>query len=195
MNSNIQKIKQFYSQGYERVYDQGKELTFTPKKWSFHIHNLDSELVEELSNDERVDEQLEEYINALRFNFDLELILNGISGFGLRDILGEYFEDLGGYRSIAEVSNDTTDSFDFYYTYVQEEDYGNVYALTIMVEDQETLMIRTTTDGSDGWLEVFDGQGNFLASARTEGFGIAWRSLDEVRGYVLGKPRYPEELQ
>jgi hypothetical protein len=43
--------------------------------------------------------------------------------------------------------------------------YPAVYKMS--VQDQNAYALRITTDGDDGWLVVFDAEGNLLASAQT----------------------------
>ena len=98
---------------------------------------------------------------------------------------------------INELPDSVWESYKFYSKNVSEQDWGNVYRLRITIENQDTLIIRTITDGSDGWLEVFDSQGIYLAAARIsrDGKGIAWRPMNQIREYVLGNHRYPPELE
>lgn len=70
---------------------------------------------------------------------------------------------------------------------------GKVYGLRITIEGQDTFIIHTVTAGSDGWLEVFDTQRSFLAAARIDGSGIAWRSQEQVCSYIFGHG-FPPEL-
>ena len=50
--------------------------------------------------------------------------------------------------------------------------YPAIYKLS--VQDQETYALRITTDGDDGWLVIFDAEGNLLASAQTYVEVIVW---------------------
>ena len=50
--------------------------------------------------------------------------------------------------------------------------YPAVYKLP--VQDQETYALRITTDGDDGWLVLFDAEGNLIASAQTYIEVIIW---------------------
>jgi len=50
--------------------------------------------------------------------------------------------------------------------------YANVYQLS--VNQQLTYAVRVTTDGDDGWLFIFDQQGQMLASAQTYLEVVVW---------------------
>ncbi|KJH73576.1 hypothetical protein [Aliterella atlantica] len=231
MSNFVETIKQFYSQGYKKVYDEGQPLEVARKKWSFHIHGLGVEPAAELD-----ESSINSYIHTLRFDFNLELIWHTpeprnatyTTNFGdylvsdsmLRDddlvpdretirewnddLEYEILEDLeidprflGIEDKINQLPDSVWESCRFYSKNISEQDWGNVYTLRITIENQDTLIIRTTTDGSDGWLEVFDSQGVYLAAARISenGDGIAWRPMHQIREYVLGERRYPPELE
>lgn len=66
--------------------------------------------------------------------------------------------------------------------------------MRITIEGQDTLVISTTTDGGDGWLEIFDAQGNNLTSASTNYDAIAWRPMFQIRQYFLAGNKYLPEL-
>jgi predicted RNase H-like HicB family nuclease len=50
--------------------------------------------------------------------------------------------------------------------------YPAIYKLS--VQDQVTYALRITTDGDDGWLVIFDAEGNLLATAQTYIEVIIW---------------------
>jgi hypothetical protein len=218
-------VKQFYSQGYEGVYDEGQPLVILPKKWSFHIHGLNIEPADKLDP-----ESIYPYQRILRFDFNLESIWNAPEESTHSTYLGDYFavDEMPNWTideslrvskstipSLADINKEDRDlpeillseeeknaliplsvweSYQFYDENVTQQDWGNVYGLRVTIEGKDTFIIRTTTDGSDGWLEVFDGEGNYLASARMDGSNIAWRSSAEIREYVSGDIRFPPEL-
>lgn len=69
MSLSAKTVKQFYSQGYRRVYDEGQPLTFPARNWNFHIHGLGVEPAFALN-----ETTIYPYLRTLRFAFDLELI-------------------------------------------------------------------------------------------------------------------------
>lgn len=227
-------VKQFYSQGYGRVYDEGQPLEIPPRNWSFHIHGLGVEPADALD-----EASVYPYLRTLRFAFDLQLIWHtpepreaqytthfgdylvankmpdcmlsdarsvpesitiSAQDFDQDDLGYEIPDDiqvdppyLGIVEEQIELPISIWDSYKYYSKYVTKEDWGKAYGLRITIEGQDTFIIHTVTDGSDGWLEVFDTQGNFLAAARIDGSGIAWRSQKQVRSYVFGHG-FPPEL-
>ncbi|MBF2015159.1 MAG: hypothetical protein IGS23_08145 [Rivularia sp. T60_A2020_040] len=72
-------------------------------------------------------------------------------------------------------------SYRFYQKNVAKEDFGCVYNLIVTIEKLRIFTTRVTTDGDDGWLEIYDVGGNNLGAARTSCDKIAWRSLDYIR--------------
>lgn len=219
----VDTIKQFYSQGYRKVYDGVNPLAIPARKWSFHIHGLGippAHLLDENSLDNP-------YEYTLRFAFDLELIWHTsqprnsrystefsdyeIGGFMESDDSQisptgiEWEEDylryqipdevevkppyLGLKGKVSDIPDSVRESYKFYKQNVSQQDWGMVYGLRITIEGEDTLIIRTIPDGRGGWVEVFDNQGNYLASAITEGKSIIWEPLNQIRGDVLEKNR------
>lgn len=223
MSNFVDTIKQFYSQGYQRVYDEGQPLEILQKKWSFHIHGLGIEPAEALDEN-----SVDSYVHTLRFAFNLERMM-GNDGIHITDVMYDTIMARDDYRvpkeviteslwesygcaeyeipedidlryvgieeGIFQLPDSVEESYRFYHKNVTHEDWGNAYKFRITIEGQDTFIIRVTTDGSDGWLEVFDTKGNNLASARTSGIGIAWQPSSQVREYVFGKPSFPPELE
>jgi hypothetical protein len=94
---------------------------------------------------------------------------------------------LGKLRDPAErakVPAAVLESCDFYHKNVLEEDFGNVQVFRVTVEGSPTFATVVTTDGGDGWLEVFDENGKVLGTARIDGGIVLWRPRDEIRRRV-----------
>ena len=191
MSNFAETVKHFYSQGYPRVYDRGELLNieslpiFQPR--SFHVHGLALPRVENLNQEEfgSVDDY-DQWVRQVRFSFHLE----GIE-IWLYDM----------QNSSALIAPDTFwEAYNFYKNTIEAADIGSVFGLRITIQGEDTLAVRVITDGSDGWLEVFDRLGNNLGAARTlgcrvpPGSGIAWRATNVIREYVRKKPRFPPEL-
>ncbi len=70
---------------------------------------------------------------------------------------------------------------DFYLKRVEAEDWGSVGVYRVPTALMETYAVRVTTDGDDGWLEVFDLDGRFLGAGRTYIELIAWTTQKKVR--------------
>jgi hypothetical protein len=70
---------------------------------------------------------------------------------------------------------------EYYYDRVEAEDWGSVRVYRVPTDSMDTFAVRVTTDGDDGWLEVYDPQGHFLAAGRTYIELIAWAAREKVR--------------
>ncbi len=62
------------------------------------------------------------------------------------------------------------------------------------VDENKIYAILATSDGSDGWLEIFDGKGNLVGVARTVSHFLDWGEPDVIRSSVLtlGEELTPE---
>lgn len=202
MSNFVETVKGFYSQKYLKVYDDGKpvdiEVIKAYENLSFYIHGLYIEKAEELLQKEFV----HEYEYQLRFAFNLEHLVSGYGGLHLSDL--QKFDEIQKCMAVDgendfeatvnQLPNSVWESYKLY-NKAEEGDWGKAYGLRITIEGQDTLIIRTTTDGGDGWLEVFNAQGNNLASARTNYNAIAWRPMFQIRQYFLSENKYPPELR
>lgn len=72
-------------------------------------------------------------------------------------------------------------AYDYYYKNVEEKDWGTVRAYLMIVEGRSAYAVFTTTDGDDGWLEVFDIDGRSIGAARTDLDHVKWGPIEEVR--------------
>ncbi|MFN6474789.1 hypothetical protein [Nostoc sp. DedQUE07] len=191
MSNFAETVKHFYSQGYPRVYDQGQLLNIESLRMfqptSFHVHGLALPRVENLNQEEFgcVDDY-DKWVRQVRFSFHLEGIERWL--YDMQD-------------SSALIAPDSFwEAYNFYKNTIEAADIGSVFGLRITIQGEDTLAVRVITDGSDGWLEVFDRLGNNLGAARTlgcrvpPGSGIAWRATNVIREYVRKKPRFPPEL-
>ena len=173
MNNFIQKIKLFYSQNYTEVYDEGELLDvkslYPSQTWDFEVSGL-----EKYSEEEAF---FEEYRYSLKTKFNLEDVHIFVNEMGLY-LKPTYPENF-------------VKSYRFYSQNVGEADFGSVYNFVVTIERQRIFTTRVTTDGSDGWLEIYDAGGNNLGAARTSCNKIAWRSLDWIRDNF---PVFPPEI-
>jgi|GEM_PF-1298427 len=81
---------------------------------------------------------------------------------------------------------------DYYYNRVEAEDWGSVRVYRVPTEHGETYAVRVTTDGDDGWIEVYDLQGHLLNAGRTYLELVAWAPREEVREQFFDN--WPEAL-
>lgn len=85
-------------------------------------------------------------------------------------------------------------AYDFYHKNFAEADIGSTRCFQVPTDSGITLAIRTTTDGDDGYLEVFSTDGEFLGAARTELNVIAWGSQDWLRAQVANHGEFTPEM-
>jgi hypothetical protein len=83
----------------------------------------------------------------------------------------------------------------FYVQHFTDEDIGGDEVFQFPVTGKDVYAVRTTTDGDDTWVELYDAQGKFLAAARTELDVVAWGSRDWLREQVERPGELPPELQ
>lgn len=67
------------------------------------------------------------------------------------------------------------DAWRFYYANVELADFGNVYVSSFVLNNRDRLwVVRTSTDGDDGWVELYRDDGAWLEAGRTWLELIAW---------------------
>ncbi|HEY8226380.1 MAG TPA: hypothetical protein VIG25_13960 [Pyrinomonadaceae bacterium] len=103
---------------------------------------------------------------------------------------GKWIRNLHIPENLIGLPNPVRESHDFYKNC---DDWGGAVILKIKVEGRDTYVVYVTTDGDDGWVEVFDEKGGILGAARTYIELIAWGPVDQVRGYTLTQG-FPEEF-
>jgi hypothetical protein len=112
-----------------------------------------------------------------------------------RGVLDQYrLESPSGDEQRRHLPRSVQKAYAFYKEQVQDEDWGNVYLLQVPVEGVgPTYAVRVTTDGDDGWLEVFDAQGRNAGVGRTYLEWIAWGPAAAIRAQV-DTGEYPARL-
>jgi hypothetical protein len=83
----------------------------------------------------------------------------------------------------------------FYVKHFTDEDIGSDRVFKFPVNGKDVYAVRTTTDGDDTWVELYDGKGKFLAAARTHLDIVAWGDRDWLRAQTAQTGEYPPELQ
>jgi hypothetical protein len=99
-------------------------------------------------------------------------------------------------RDAATLPAQVIAALDFYFTEVEAQDWGNVTLHFVDSPDaggEPLWAIRTSTDGDDGWLEVYAADGELLGAARTWIELIAWNPRPQARAMV-GSRDYPASL-
>jgi ribosomal protein L7/L12 len=84
-------------------------------------------------------------------------------------------------------------AYDYYYVHIAKCDLGCVRLHQVPYEKDFTYAIRVTTDGDDGWLEIYDSYGQVIGIGRTYIELIGWGEIDEIRGQVHDFS-FPESL-
>lgn len=83
-------------------------------------------------------------------------------------------------------------AYDYYREHIVAKDLGSAYGVTLLVGEQITFGVVVTTDGDDGWLEVFDIEGQPLGAARTCLDKVLWGDCDAIRALVSTSALPPE---
>jgi hypothetical protein len=87
------------------------------------------------------------------------------------------------------------EAFDFYWEHFEEADIGFARVYQVRANQQQTYAVRVRTDGDDGFLEVYDAEGNFLVAGRTYLEIVAWGNRDWLRAQVAHPANLPPELR
>jgi hypothetical protein len=111
-------------------------------------------------------------------------------------------QDLPGYQPLnlrneedrLRVPQSVLDAYDFYVNSVEAGDYGSAWAFKEIFQDLDTYVVEVGTDGSDGWLEVFDQDGQSIGAARTSQERLAWGETSTIRSYTQNGG-FPIELR
>lgn len=70
---------------------------------------------------------------------------------------------------------------DFYRARVEARDIGTVRVMAVPVGPALTYAVRVTTDGDDGWLEIYQRSGRVVGGSRTYLEVVEWGEVDAVR--------------
>lgn len=81
----------------------------------------------------------------------------------------------------------------YYKRLIEDADWGSVRIYRVATETADTYAVRVTTDGDDGYLEVYGEDGTFLTAGRTYIEVIEWGSREWLRPQV--GQHLPRELQ
>jgi hypothetical protein len=87
------------------------------------------------------------------------------------------------------------EAYEFYRTHFEEADIGSARDYVVPAGRKTTYAIRVRTDGDDGYLEIYDEKGKFLAAGRTYLEIVAWGPREWLRAQVAQPSDLPPELQ
>lgn len=85
-------------------------------------------------------------------------------------------------------------AYQFYADAVEAADWGNVYLLQPTVQGRPFYLIYVTTDGDDGWLELYGLDGSFLSAARRYLELVTWDDRQTLRQQTA-TGEFPAALQ
>ena len=85
------------------------------------------------------------------------------------------------------------EAYAYYRNTVEAQDWGSVALYRVPVGEQPIYAVRVTTDGDDGWLELYDEQGTELGVGRTYLELVAWGDRALIRAQVENG-EFPPEL-
>ena len=85
-------------------------------------------------------------------------------------------------------------AYQFYVDAVEAADWGNVYLLHPTVQGRPCYLIYVTTDGDDGWLELYGLDGSFLGAARRYLELVSWGNRQTLRQQTA-TGEFPAALQ
>lgn len=86
------------------------------------------------------------------------------------------------------------EAYDYYFDQVESADWGSVSVSKEKIQNQDVFAVNVSTDGDDGWAELFDAQGQEIGAARTLLERVAWGELQAIRASI-GSSDLPAELQ
>jgi hypothetical protein len=98
------------------------------------------------------------------------------------DELDEHFLEERWLHHAAPLPEVVAEARRFYFERFDATDSGTVSAVEITVDGRVAYAICTTTDGDDGWIEVFDEDGTALGAGRRYIELIDWGARDVIRG-------------
>jgi hypothetical protein len=85
------------------------------------------------------------------------------------------------------------DAFDFYLQEIEIDDWGSVRVFRI--PEPNFWLVCVSTDGDDGWVELFDDDGAPLGAARTYLELLAWEETETIRQQVFSGELPPDLIQ
>ncbi|NJL73710.1 MAG: hypothetical protein HC892_00415 [Saprospiraceae bacterium] len=95
--------------------------------------------------------------------------------------------------SATALPNTVREAVDYYYEHIEKRDIGVVRLYQLMLENSLVYLVRTTTDGDDGWIELFGATGEPFGTGRTYIEQVAWGETAELRAQT-GTGEFPNHL-
>ncbi|MBC8137636.1 MAG: hypothetical protein H8F28_17280, partial [Fibrella sp.] len=79
------------------------------------------------------------------------------------------------------------EAYQFYTRTVTDGDFGSAQVYLWQVSGKPIYIVLCTTDGSDGWVEVYDAHGKPLGCATTDDYKPTWTTKGVARRRVWGE--------
>ncbi len=98
-------------------------------------------------------------------------------------------------EDVGKVPEEVREAYAFYYQHFEEADIGSARVYRVPAGKTPTLAVRVLTDGDDGYLEVYDAKGKFLAAGRTYIEVVAWGTREWLRAQAANPGDLPPELK
>ena len=95
----------------------------------------------------------------------------------------------------AGLPQEVREAYEFYKGHFEDADIGSARDYVVSAGGKKTYAIRVRTDGDDGYLEIYDESGRFLAAGRTYLEVVAWGSRAWLRAQAAQPGGLPPELQ
>jgi hypothetical protein len=92
----------------------------------------------------------------------------------------------------SRVPKSVLDAYDYYVEEVESADWGSVTATIEKIQSQDVFAVTVKTDGSDGWVELFDRDGKKLGAARTLEEWTSWGDTEQIRAFTQDSELPPE---
>jgi hypothetical protein len=97
-------------------------------------------------------------------------------------------------EEVAKLPARVREAYEFYWQHFEDADIGSARVYRVTASRKQTYAVHVRTDGDDGWLEVYDAKGGWLAGGRTYLEVVAWGSRDWLRAQVAEPGTLPPEL-
>ncbi|MBD2081822.1 hypothetical protein [Leptolyngbya sp. FACHB-17] len=102
--------------------------------------------------------------------------------------------DLSDETVRSSLPRSVLEAYDYYFDQVESADWGSVSVSKEKIQNQDIFAVNVSTDGDDGWAELFDAQGQNLGAARTLLEQVAWGEPQAIRASTENAD-LPAELQ
>ncbi|MEL7036448.1 MAG: hypothetical protein AAFO04_12620 [Cyanobacteria bacterium J06592_8] len=104
---------------------------------------------------------------------------------GLEDEEGlNFLADIGETIEPNFLSEAASEAYTFYQQNVEDADWGNVQLYQARIENINVYIIYVSTDGDDGWLEIYNDQDQGLGFAQYDFETLNWSDQETIRAEV-----------